>query len=120
MKLFQNVYLYESRGSLRLGQVGLSTRSLGQILEKSCVHSKGHNFDPVFIKQSPSCVAQSVGHLTRKSGVLGSIPSLATYFHLCFRFFKKGSCQLLGPNMTLDVYRGRKTTIQQQHKTVRI
>ena len=25
-------------------------------------------------------VARSVGHLTRKSGVLGSIPSLATYF----------------------------------------
>ena len=49
MKLFQNVYLYESRGSLRLGQVGLSTRSLGQILEKSCVHSKGHNFDLIFM-----------------------------------------------------------------------
>ena len=40
-------------------------------------------------------VAQSVGHLTRKPGVLGSIPGLATYFRLSFRFFKKGSCQLL-------------------------
>ena len=37
----------------------------------------------------------SVGHLTRKSGVLGSMPGLATYFRLSFRFFKKGSCQLL-------------------------
>ena len=45
--------------------------------------------------KSPGRVAQSVGHLTRKSGVLGSIPSLATYFHFSFRFFKKGSCQLL-------------------------
>ena len=44
---------------------------------------------------SPGCVAQSVGHLTRKSGVLGSIPGLATYFRFSFRFFKKGSCQLL-------------------------
>ena len=35
-------------------------------------------------------VAQSVGHLTRKS-----VPSLATYFRFSFRFFKKGSCQLL-------------------------
>ena len=35
------------------------------------------------------------GHLTRKSGVLGSIPSLATYFRFSFRFFMKGSCQLL-------------------------
>ena len=40
-------------------------------------------------------VAQSVGHLTRKSGILGSIPGLATYFRFSFRFFKKGSCQLL-------------------------
>ena len=40
-------------------------------------------------------VAQSVGHLSRKSGVLGSIPGLATYFRFSFRFFKKGSCQLL-------------------------
>ena len=43
----------------------------------------------------PGRVAQLVGHLTRKSGVLGSIPGLATYFRFSFRFFKKGSCQLL-------------------------
>ena len=43
----------------------------------------------------PGRVAQSVGHLTRKSGVLGSIPGWATYFRCSFRFFKKGSCQLL-------------------------
>ena len=43
----------------------------------------------------PGLVAQSVGHRTRKSGVLGSIPGLATYFRFSFRFFKKGSCQLL-------------------------
>ena len=43
----------------------------------------------------PGRVAQSVGHLTRKSGVLSSIPALATYFRFSFRFFKKGSCQLL-------------------------
>ena len=92
-------------------------------------------------QQAPGRVAQSVGHLTRKSGVPGSIPGLATYFRFSFRFFKKGSCQLLAkdvhevlvnrlgglslprksvvrltdrPDMTLDVYRGRKTTIQIQ------
>ena len=43
----------------------------------------------------PGRVAQSVGHLTRKSGVLGLIPGLATYFRFSFCFFKKGSCQLL-------------------------
>ena len=47
------------------------------------------------IHKMPGRVAQSVGHLTRKSGVLGSIPGLATYFRFSFRFFKKGSCQLL-------------------------
>ena len=86
----------------------------------------------------PGRVAQSVGHLTRKSEVLGSIAGLATYFRFSFRFFKKGSCQLLAkvlvnrlgglslprksvvrltgrPDMTLDVYCGRKTTIQQSY-----
>ena len=43
----------------------------------------------------PGRVVQSVGHPTHKSGVLGSIPGLATYFRFSFRFFKKGSCQLL-------------------------
>ena len=89
----------------------------------------------------PGRVAQSVGHLTRKSGVLGSIPGLATYFRFSFRFFKEAVVSYwrkyvhevlvnrLGglslprksvvrftdrPDMTLDVYRGRKTTIQQQ------
>ena len=33
----------------------------------------------------PGCVVQSVGHLSRKSGVLGSIPGLATYFRFFFR-----------------------------------
>ena len=31
---------------------------------------------------APGRIAQSVGHLTRKSGVLGSIPGLATSFLL--------------------------------------
>ena len=101
-----------------------------------------HTIPFVRIKQ-PGRVAQSVGHLTRKSGVLGSTPGLATYFRFSFRFFKKGSCQLLSkvcarilvnrlrglslprksvvsltdrPDMTLHVYRGRKTTIQQQQQ----
>ena len=43
----------------------------------------------------PGRVAQSVGRLTRKSGVLGSITGLAIYFRFSFRFFKWDSCQLL-------------------------
>ena len=45
--------------------------------------------------RQPGRVTQSVGHLNPKSGILGSIPGLATYFRFSFRFFKKGSCQLL-------------------------
>ena len=84
-------------------------------------------------------VAQSVGHLTRKSGVLGSIPGLATYFPSAFSrravvsywrtYVHEVLVNRLGglslprksvvrltdrPDMTLDVYRGRKTTKQQQ------
>ena len=51
------------------------------------------NLKIIFLICQPGRVAQLVEHLTRKSGVLGSIRSLATYFHISFRFFKKGSCQ---------------------------
>ena len=93
------------------------------------------------LTSSPGRVAQSVGHLTRKSGVLGSIPGLATYFRSPSAFSRRAVVSYwrkyvhkvlvnrLGglslprksvvrltdrPDMTLDVYRGRKTTIQQQ------
>ena len=89
----------------------------------------------------PGRVAQLVRRLTRKSEVLGSIPGLATYFRFSFRFSRRAVVSYwrkyvhevlvncLGglslprksvvrltdhPDMTLDVYRGRKTTIQQQ------
>ena len=46
-----------SRSSSKLGHVGSKTRSLGQILEKPCVHSRGHSFDPKFMK-----LCQNVNH----------------------------------------------------------
>ena len=92
----------------------------------------------------PGRVAQSVGHLTRRSGVLGSIPGLATYFVSPSAFSKRAVVsywrkyvhdalvnRLEGlslprksvvrltdrPDMTLAVYHGRKTTMQQQQYT---
>ena len=50
---------------------------------------------PTLDTHRPDHEAQSVGLLTRKSGVVGSISGLATYFRFSFRFFKKSSCQLL-------------------------
>ena len=85
---------------------------------------------------------QSVGHLTRKSEILGSIPDLATYVsppadsrRTVVSYWRKYVHEVLvnrlgglslprksvvrltdRPDMTLDVYRGRKTTYQQQQK----
>ena len=39
-----------SRSSSKLGHVGSKTRSLGQILEKPSVHSRGHSFDSKLTK----------------------------------------------------------------------
>ena len=33
-----------------MGVVGSKSRSLDQILIKSCLHSRGHIFDPIFLK----------------------------------------------------------------------
>ena len=90
---------------------------------------------------------QSVGDLTCKSGVLGSIPGLATYFRFSSRFLRRavvsywrkyvhdvlvnrlGGLSLprksvvrltVRPDMTLDVYRGRKTTLQQYNINIKI
>ena len=40
----------KSRKSLKIGHVGLKTRLLGQIVEKACVHSRGHIFSPIILK----------------------------------------------------------------------
>ena len=42
---------------MKLGHVGSKTRSLGQILEKPCVSSRGHSFDLKFMK-----LCQKVNH----------------------------------------------------------
>ena len=39
-----------SRSGSKLGHVGSKTRSLGQILEKPCVHPRRHSFDPSIMK----------------------------------------------------------------------
>ena len=47
----------------------------------------------------PGREAQSVGHLTRKSEVLGSIPGLATYFRFAFRFFQEEQLSVTGESV---------------------
>ena len=48
---------------------------LTTIRARACIHL-----------EEPGRVAQSVEHLTRKSGIPGSIPGLATYFRFSFPF----------------------------------
>ena len=50
MKHGQNVCLDESRMSLKIGYVGSKTRSLGQMVEKLCVRSRGNIFSPIIMK----------------------------------------------------------------------
>ena len=42
--------LMMSRSSSDMGHVGSECRSLGQVKEKPCQHSRGHSFDLIFIK----------------------------------------------------------------------
>ena len=57
MELGENVCLDEilfvlmkSHTSLKMGIVGSKTRSLGQILDKLCVHSRSHIFSLIIMK----------------------------------------------------------------------
>ena len=40
----------KSRSSLKLGHIGSKTNLLSQIVEKPCLHSRGHSFDLKFMK----------------------------------------------------------------------
>ena len=81
--------------NLLLQELILSFKSLTPTVYSELYPSPLYCLSEVFGRRRPGRVAQSVGQLTRKSGVLGSIPGLAAYFRFSFRFFKKGSCQLL-------------------------
>ena len=68
-----------SRSSSKLGHLGSKTRSLGQILEKPCVHSRGHSFDHKFMKVCQNVIiiisrsSLKLGHVGSKTRSLGQI-----------------------------------------------
>ena len=95
----------------------------------------------------PGRVSQLVGHLTCESEVLGLIPSLATYLvspyadsrGVVVSYWRKYVHEVLvnrigglslprksvvrftdHSDMTIDVYRGRKTTTQQQQQKMSV
>ena len=64
MNLCQNVCYYDKRTNLKVGHVWANTRALGQILEKSCIHSRRHSFDPIFMKPSQNVCQEMTFILT--------------------------------------------------------
>ena len=48
--LLRMIILTISQLSSNMGDIGSKTRSVGQIMEKPCEHSRGHSFCPIFIK----------------------------------------------------------------------
>ena len=48
--LLRMIILTISQSSSNIGHVGSKTRSVGQIIEKPCEHSRGHSFSPIIIK----------------------------------------------------------------------
>ena len=60
-----------SRSSSKLGNVRSKTRSLGQILEKPSVHSRGHSFD----SKLTSFIRMLMIIISRSSSKLGHVGS---------------------------------------------
>ena len=51
-----------------MGHVRSKTRSLGQILEKLCVHSRGHIFSPIIMKHGQNvCLDEILDKLENES-----------------------------------------------------
>ena len=48
--LLRMIILTISQSNSNMGDSGSKTRSVGQIMEKPCEHSRGHIFGPIFIK----------------------------------------------------------------------
>ena len=62
-----------------MGHVGSKTRSLGQILEKPCLCSRGHTFNPIImtldwmfvLMKSPTSL--KIGHVGSKTRLVGQM-----------------------------------------------
>ena len=52
----------KSRTSSKLTHMGLKTTSLGQILEKPCVHSRGHIFSPILMKLGQNVCLDNISY----------------------------------------------------------
>ena len=89
-----------------MGRVGSKTRSLGQILEKPCVCSRGHIFSPIIMKLGQNLCLDEIlakfenGHVGSKTWSRGQIlekPCVCSRGHIFSRIMMKP-----GQNVCLD------------------
>ena len=72
----------KSRLEFKMGHVGSKTRSLGQFLEKPCILSRRHSFDPVFMKLCQNDFLTLNKHLSRRA-MLSDDSSFWFVYFLC-------------------------------------
>ena len=73
--------LMKSHSDCKMGHVGSKTRSLGQVLEKPCVRSRGQIFSPIIMKHDfnrmliliKSWTSWKMGHVGSKTRSPGQI-----------------------------------------------
>ena len=76
MKVSQNVCIDKIANMFKMGHVRSKTRSLGQILEKPCVCSRGHIFSLIIMKLGQSVCLDEIldeyekGHVGSKTSHL--------------------------------------------------
>ena len=96
----------KSRTSSKLGHVGPKIRSLGQILEKPCVRSRGHILSPILMKLGQNvCLDEIseefekdyVGSKTRSLGQILRKPCVRSRGHIFSLILMK-----LSQNVCLD------------------
>ena len=83
-----------------MGHVGSKTRSLDQILEKPCVHSRGHIFSPIIMKLGQNVCLDEILDRFEMGQKLGQIlekPCVRSRGHIFSPTIMK-----LGQNVCLD------------------
>ena len=76
----------KSGPEFKMGHVGSKTRSLGQFLEKPCVLSRRHSFDPVFMELCQNDFLTLNKRLSRRA-MLSDDSSCSFFSHSLFFFF---------------------------------
>ena len=77
-------FVIKSRLQFKMGHVGSKTRSLGQLLEKPCVLSRRHSFDPVFMKLCQNDFLTLNKHFSRRAMLSDDSSCLVFKTFMCF------------------------------------